>query len=80
MNNKQIDQTIKEAEAIAASNYSHHEETARNHAKIQSLLVKTNGELIKTIRHLDTKNAKLQRSVAWLSVVATIAAITALFK
>lgn len=59
MNNLEIDETVKAAEAIAAGDYKQHEPT---------------------IRSLDAKNAKLQRSVALLSVVATLASIIALFK
>ena len=80
MNDQQIEETIAQADAIAASDYKQHESTARNHAKIQALLVRTNCELIKTIRKLDAKNSKLQQQVAWLSVIATVAAIIALFK
>jgi cytochrome oxidase assembly protein ShyY1 len=80
MEDQQIDKVVAEAEEIAASDYKQHESTARNHAKIQALLVRTNGELIKTIRSLDAKNSKLQYQVRWLSVIATIAAIIALFK
>jgi hypothetical protein len=80
MNDLEIDQIVAQAETIAGGKYAAHEETAKNHAKIQSLLVRTNGELIKTIRHLDAKNSKLQRQVAILSGVATIAALIALFK
>lgn len=80
MNDKEIDETVAEAEKIAASDYKEHEPTARNHAKLQALQIKTNNELIRTIRNLDAKNSKLQKSVAILSVVATAAAIIALFR
>lgn len=77
---KEIDKVIKQAEKIAAGDYQSHEPTARNHAALQALQVKINGELIKTIRGLDAKNAKLQRLLFWLSVVATISAVTTLLK
>lgn len=80
MNNLEIDQTIKAAEAIVGGDYKQHEPTARNHAQLMALQIKINGDLIKTIRNLDAKNSKLQKSVAWLSVVATVASIIALFK
>lgn len=80
MDQTEIDETVAEAEQIAGGDYRTHEPTARNHAKLQALQIRTNSELIKTIRHLDAKNAKLQKSVAILSVVATLAAIIALFK
>jgi hypothetical protein len=80
MDDIQLAQTIQEAEAIAEGNYKQAESTARNHAKLAALQIKVNGDLIKTIRHLDAKNARLQKYVAFLSVVATLAAIIALFK
>jgi hypothetical protein len=80
MDNSQIDQIISQAEAIASGDYKTHEPTARNHAKLQALLVATNGELIKTIRSLDAKNGRLQKQVFLLSIIATIASIIALFK
>lgn len=80
MDDKAINETVAEAEKIAASDYKAHEPTARNHAKLQALQIRTNSELIRTIRNLDAKNSKLQKSVAILSVVATAAAIIALFR
>jgi hypothetical protein len=80
MDNSQIDQTVKEAQEIAGGDYRTHEPTARNHASLQALQIKINGELIKTIRNLDAKNSKLQAAVAWLAVIATLASIIALFK
>jgi hypothetical protein len=80
MNNSELDRIVKEAEKIAASDYTEHEPTARNHANLQKLQIRVNSELIKTIRNLDAKNSKLQFMVALLSVVATVAAVIALFK
>lgn len=80
MDNTEIDQAVQEAEAIAAGNYKKHEPTARNHAKLQALEIKINSELIKTIRGLDAKNTRLQKSVVLLSIVATMSAVVALFK
>jgi hypothetical protein len=77
---KEIDKVVKEAEAIASDDYTSHEPTARNHARLQALQIKINGELIKTIRSLDAKNAKLQRLLFWLSVIATFSAVIALLK
>jgi|KBSSwiStaDraftv2_1062776.scaffolds.fasta_scaffold1200196_1 hypothetical protein len=80
VDNKEIDRVVKEAREIAAADYRSHEPTARNHAALQALQIKINGELIKTIRSLDAKNAKLQKLLFLLSVVATFAAIVALLK
>jgi hypothetical protein len=80
ISDKEIDKVIKQAQAIAAGDFATHEPTARNHAALQALQIKTNGELIKTIRSLDAKNAKLQKLLFWLSVVATFSAIVALLK
>jgi 16S rRNA C1402 N4-methylase RsmH len=80
MNEDTIDGAVKEAEAIANADYAKHEPTARNHAKLQAIQIRVNGELIKTIRNLDAKNERLQKQVALLSVVATLASIIALFK
>ncbi len=77
---KEIDKVIKQAEKIAAGDYATHEPTARNHAALQALQIRVNGELIKTIRSLDAKNAKLQRLLFWLSVVATVSAVIALLR
>ena len=80
INNNEIDRVVKEAKKIAASDYTSHEPTARNHAALQALQIKINGELIKTIRSLDAKNAKLQKLLFLLSVIATFSAIVALLK
>lgn len=80
MDDSKLNNAIKEANDIAAGNYKEHEPTARNHAKLQALQITINSELIRTIRHLDTKNSKLQKQVAILSIVATAASIIALFK
>ena len=77
---KEIDKVIDEAKQLVAGDYSTHEPTARNHAALQALQIRVNGELIKTIRSLDAKNAKLQKLLFWLSVVATVSAIIALLK
>jgi hypothetical protein len=78
---KQIDKVIAQAQEIAArDNYASHEPTARNHAELQALQIQVNGELIKTIRGLDAKNAKLQRLLFWLSLIATASALIALFR
>lgn len=76
----QIDELVKKAEQIVRGKYDTHEPTAKNHAALQGLEIKVTGELIKTIRALDAKNSRLQRTVLWLSVVATFAALVALFK
>jgi len=80
MDNTELNKLAEEVDSIVGGNYKTHEVTARNHAKIQSLLVKTNIELIKTIRDLDSKNSKLQNQVKWLSVIAVLASVIALFK
>jgi hypothetical protein len=80
VNNDQIDQLVKKAEQIVRGNYDTHEPTAKNHAALQGLEIKVTGELIKTIRALDAKNSKLQKTVLWLSIVATVSALIALFK
>lgn len=80
LNNDELDKLVGEAQDIAQADYSSHEPTARNHAALQSRLVMVNAELIKTIRHLDEKNGKLQRLLFWLSVVATVATLVALLK
>jgi hypothetical protein len=77
---KEIDKVIKQAQNIASGDFATHEPTARNHAALQALQIKINGELIKTIRGLDAKNAKLQKLLFWLSVIATFSAIVALLK
>jgi hypothetical protein len=77
---QKIDKLVEEAKKIAAGDYSAAELTARNHATLQSLQISVNGELIKTIRHLDRKNSVLQRFIAVLSIIATIATFVALFK
>jgi hypothetical protein len=76
----QIANIIGEADNIAKADYKEPEPTARQHAKLQSLQIKVNAELIKTIRHLDEKNGKLQKLLFWLSVVATVATVVALLK
>ncbi len=75
-----IYRVINEAQAIAKGNYKQAESTARNHASLQALQIRVNAELIKTIRHLDEKNEKLQKLLFWLSLVATLATIVALIK
>lgn len=80
VNDKQIDRIVKKAEEIVGGDYNTHEPTAKNHAALQALNIKVNGELIKTIRALDEKNSKLQKSVLLLSVIATVSALIALFK
>ena len=80
MDRKQLDKLVTETEAIVESNFNSLEVTVRNHATIQSSLVTTNVELIKTIQDLDSKNSKLQKQLFWLSLIATFAAIVALFK
>ncbi len=80
MKDTELSKLVKEAESIVGGNWDSHADTARGHAKIQSLLVATNVELIKTIRELDHKNSRLQKLVFLLSVVATFAAIVALIK
>lgn len=80
VNNREIDQLVKKAEEIVKGNYDTHEPTAKNHAALQGLEIKVSGELIKTIRALDEKNTKLQKTVLWLSIIATISALIALFK
>ena len=77
--NQEIDRIIKEAKKIATGDYSSHEPTARNHAALQALQIKINGELIKTIRNLDEKSAKLQKLLFVLSVIATVCAFIAVF-
>jgi hypothetical protein len=78
--NQDIEADVEEAAAIAKGNYERAESTARNHASLQALQIKVNAELIKTIRHLDEKNERLQKLIFWLSVIATIATIVALYK
>ncbi len=80
LSNTELDTLVQEAQSIAGGDYKTHEPTARNHAKLQALHVRTDAELIKTIRHLDEKNGKLQKLLFWLSVVATVATIVALVK
>lgn len=80
LSSKEIDKIVAQAEGIAAGDYRTHEPTARNHAALQALEIKTNAELIKTIRQLDQKNEKLQKLLFWLSVLATVATIVALLK
>lgn len=80
LSNEELDKLVQEAQEIAAGDYKEHEPTARNHAKLQALHVRTDAELIKTIRQLDEKNSRLQQLVLWLSVVATVATIVALVK
>lgn len=80
VNNAQIDRLVKKAEQIVKGKYDTHEPTAKNHAALQGIEIKVTGELIKTIRALDEKNSKLQKTVLWLSFVATISALIALFK
>ena len=87
MNDKQLDKLVAETEELVKADYATHEATARNHAKIQSSLVRSTVELIKTIRTLDNKNSRLQHQVAQLTkiatvttVVATAASLIALFK
>lgn len=80
VNNHEIDQLVKKAEEIVKGDYNTHEPTAKNHAALQALEIKVTGELIKTIRVLDEKNSKLQKTVLWLSIIATISALIALFK
>lgn len=79
-NESEIDSTVAEAKKLAEGDYSHSVSTATNHAKLQALQIKMNSELIKTIRHLDRKNSVLQKFIAVLSVVATIATVVALLK
>ena len=76
--NDEINAVVNEAKEIAAGDYRTHEPTARNHAALQALQIKVNSELIKTIRNLDRKNATLQKFIAVLSVIATVATIVAL--
>jgi NTP pyrophosphatase (non-canonical NTP hydrolase) len=78
--NNELDELVKDAQDIAAGDYAAHEPTARNHAALQARLVMVNAELIKTIRHLDEKNGKLQKLLFWLSAVATVATLVALFR
>jgi hypothetical protein len=80
LSNKAIDELIQEAHDIAGGDYKNHEATARNHAALQSRIIQVNGELIKTIRQLDAKNSSLQKIVAWLALVATVASVIALAK
>ncbi len=80
VDNDQIDELVKKAEEIVKGDYNTHEPTAKNHAALQALEIKVTGELIKTIRVLDEKNSKLQKTVLWLSIIATISALIALFK
>lgn len=80
LTNQEIDLIVNKAETIASGDYKTHEPTARNHAALQSLEIKTTAELIKTIRRLDEKNERLQRLLFWLSVIATVATIVALLK
>ena len=80
VNNSQLDQLVKKSEEIVHGNYETHEPTAKNHAALQALEIKVTSELIKTIRILDEKNSKLQNTVLWLSIVATVSALIALFK
>ncbi len=77
---KTIDKVIEQAQGIASGDFKTHEPTARGHAELMALQIKINGELIKTIRALDRKNAKLQQLLFWLSVIATLSAIIALLK
>ena len=78
--NTEIDKVIKQAEQIAAGDYRSHEPTARNHAALQALQIKINGELIKTIRSLDAKSARLQKLIFLLSIIATLCAVVAVLK
>lgn len=76
----EIESVVDEAKQIAEGDYTHSVSTATNHARLQALQIKMNSELIKTIRHLDRKNSVLQKFIAVLSVVATIATVVALLK
>lgn len=76
----EIEGVVASAKMIAEGDYSHSVSTATNHAKLQALQIKMNSELIKTIRHLDRKNSMLQKFIAVLSVVATVATVVALLK
>ena len=80
LSNAELERLAGEAEHIAAGDYRTHEPTARNHAKLQALQIKINGELIKTIRQLDDKNGKIQKLLVVLSIVATLSTVIALLK
>lgn len=80
LSNEELDKLVKKAEKIATGDYRSHIDTATNHAALQSLHVKTDAELIKTIHQLDEKNGKLQKLLFWLFVIATVATIVALLK
>ena len=80
VDNNQIDRLVDNAQVIARGDYQTHEPTAKNHAALQALEIKVTGELIKTIRSLDEKNSKLQKTVLLLSIVAAVSALIALFK
>lgn len=80
LSDQEINRIVEEADTIASGDYKTHEPTARNHAALQALEIKTNAELIRTIRQLDQKNGKLQKLLFWLSVVATVATVIALLK
>jgi hypothetical protein len=81
LSNSELDNWANKAQEIAEKgHYTDSTSTAKNHATLQSLIVLSNAELIKTIRHLDEKNGKLQKLLFWLSVIATIATVTALLK
>jgi hypothetical protein len=80
ISSQQIEAIVRQAQEIAAGDYTEAETTARNHAALQAKIIQINGELMKTIRHLDSKNSTLQKFVAWLSLVATVATVVALLK
>lgn len=78
LSSEQINKVVRQAQKISEGDYKQAESTAKNHATLQALQIKVNAELIKTIRHLDEKNGKLQKLLFWLSVVATFATLAAL--
>jgi hypothetical protein len=47
MNNSELDAIVKEAEKIAASDYSEHEPTARNHANLRNYRLELTANLSK---------------------------------
>lgn len=80
LDSQEIDKIVANASKIAAGDYKKAESTAKNHASLQKLQITINAELIKTIRHLDSKNQKLQKQIAWLTLIAAAATIVALLK
>lgn len=55
LDTQDIDKVVAQAQEIAGGRYDKAEITAKQHATLQSLQIKINAELIKTIRHLDKK-------------------------